>query len=541
MQSFFVTLALAHVHLSASFSVLPLSSHHTRSSTIGDNDNYHRDQQSHTLNYAKEIDTISPDSFNCNENYPQTSQDEEIAKAKNNSNKKLHKKKKTSKQQQLWNTRYEELVGFYNVNGHSNVPYNHPNHKLSRWVTNQRQNKKLRKRCMTKERIDALNDVEFTFTTRSTWEDRFNELKEFSLIYGHCKVSSSTNHDLSRFVASQRRQHRLYLEEKGKPRMSILNDCGKDSSNNSSSMTEEREQALVSIGFEFDNKKSSNDSAWEAKYNQLKQYQQSQNNCLVPSNDVNLRRWVDSQRTAYRLSNEGAKSSFTQGRIDLLNRINFEWDPIDARFNEWVKQLKEFQKENQHCNVPIKTNPSLHSWIKRQRDQYQNYIGDQNSSLTKEKINLLINLGLELERKNDGASEPHAKTPWIEKFHQLQEYKNANGHCIVPQKHLQLGKFVRAQRNSHRLMLMGKKSSMTQQRIDKLNSIGFVWNVSSIQNKRKYSSADRAVMRGGMNSRAHSLHMARTAQATNSRSYSNSEDLLHVIEMYGKKSLWGYQ
>ena len=516
---------------------------------------FYRSQKSHhILKYATNVDTILPDSLpsyqneeekhetKSNKTSQKSKQTRNIQKKKNDNRIKSRSKtpKKLSKQEELWNTRYQELVEFYTANGHSNVPYNHPNRKLSRWVTNQRQNKKLKKRCMTKQRIEALEKVQFTFSTRCTWEDRFEELKAFSLLYGHCDVPSSTNVDLSRFVKSQRRQYKLYLDEKEIGKGDNVSDGDSIGSNTSTScsMTEEKIVALISIGFDFKNDKMnrgrrSDDSAWQAKYNQLKQYHQSQNHsCLVvPSKDTNLRRWVDTQRTAYRLLNRGEKSSLTQQRIDLLNEINFVWDPVDARFNERIKELKDFQRTNGHCMVSHTTNPTLHTWIKRQRNQYQKYKLGQKSSLTTERIELLEHTGLQLEVEDFdyNGQQQKQKTPWNKKFHQLQKYATENGHCMVPQKHPHLGKFVKAQRSSYRLMKMGKKSSMTLERIKKLNSIGFVWNVSNRRDARKEVAVSRALER----IRARQVHPVNTSSSSNSE--------VELLEYYERISLWGQQ
>jgi hypothetical protein len=506
--------------------------------------------QTFTLKYAKQIDTILPDSLTpeqeVKEEVKQTQKQTQTQKRKQKPVKKQKKTKKKnapSKQEILWNTRYEELVEFYKINTHSNVPYNHPNHKLSRWVTNQRQNKKLKKRSMTTKRINALNKVDFVWETRSTWETRFDELKQYSLMYGDCNVSLSTNRDLSRFVSSQRSQYKLYMDNQENCNDS-KNSKSDISTNNSSSMTEDRIKSLISIGFEFDNNKNSKDSAWMARYNQLKQFQQQHNHCLVPTTDRNLGRWVETQRTAYRLKqktiieNEKSSSpnaiktktsSLTQERIDLLNAINFIWDPIDARFNERVKELKDYQLEHGHCDVPFSTDQSLHLFVKKQRDQYQKYVNGDKSSLTDDRIELLKNAGLLLKKEQQPEQlqqQRRTKTPWIVKFNQLQGFAEKYGHCIVPQKHPHLGKFVKAQRNSYRLMKMGKKSSITIERIDKLNSIGFVWNVAN----RKRPLREIAIQQAIRNT------MSRKAQPQQKTPHMNTEMLL---EHYERRSLWG--
>ena len=51
---------------------------------------------------------------------------------------------------------------------------------------------------------------------------------------------------------------------------------------------------------------------------------------------------------------------------------------------------------------------------------------------------------------------------------------------LVPTKYSTnpaLGRWVSTQRSQYKLFVDGEKSTMTQERVERLNSIGFVWNV----------------------------------------------------------------
>ena len=67
---------------------------------------------------------------------------------------------------------------------------------------------------------------------------------------------------------------------------------------------------------------------------------------------------------------------------------------------------------------------------------------------------------------------------WNETFECLQSYKAKTGHCIVPQgfkENPKLAGWVRTQRAQYKLLKEGKKSSATEERVAKLDSIGFEW------------------------------------------------------------------
>lgn len=64
---------------------------------------------------------------------------------------------------------------------------------------------------------------------------------------------------------------------------------------------------------------------------------------------------------------------------------------------------------------------------------------------------------------------------------QLIQYKEENGHCVVPEsftrKDCRLGEWVKVQRRQYKLKLAGKHSYLSDQRIDMLNAIEFVWAI----------------------------------------------------------------
>uniref|UniRef100_A0A6T7IQ67 Helicase-associated domain-containing protein n=1 Tax=Attheya septentrionalis TaxID=420275 RepID=A0A6T7IQ67_9STRA len=66
---------------------------------------------------------------------------------------------------------------------------------------------------------------------------------------------------------------------------------------------------------------------------------------------------------------------------------------------------------------------------------------------------------------------------WDTRFQELKEFAKANGHANVPPNKLgPLGQWVSNQRTQFRLLKHGKASSMTDERIAKLNGINFEFN-----------------------------------------------------------------
>ena len=64
---------------------------------------------------------------------------------------------------------------------------------------------------------------------------------------------------------------------------------------------------------------------------------------------------------------------------------------------------------------------------------------------------------------------------WDDRYYQLVEYKNEHGNCRVPRSNKALGVWVANQRL--RLGSEGEKTPLAEERIKKLNEVGFVWRV----------------------------------------------------------------
>ena len=93
----------------------------------------------------------------------------------------------------------------------------------------------------------------------------------------------------------------------------------------------------------------------------------------------------------------------------------------------------------------------------------------QKSSMTEERINCLNSI--------DFVWSAHEYN-WQTRFDELVAYKEQHGNCNVAERdedHKQLGGWVKTQRKEYSNLMQGKKSAMTEERINKLEGIGFVW------------------------------------------------------------------
>eukprot|EP00934_Nitzschia_sp_Nitz4_P007212 Nitzschia sp. Nitz4//scaffold59_size112058//88809//89669//NITZ4_004124-RA/size112058-processed-gene-0.201-mRNA-1//1//CDS//3329555168//7202//frame0 len=83
---------------------------------------------------------------------------------------------------------------------------------------------------------------------------------------------------------------------------------------------------------------------------------------------------------------------------------------------------------------------------------------------------------------SDSPSSPSSskKCHWTEKFEELTSFKLRFGHCLVPnnwKENVKLSQWVKRQRHQYKLRSEGKSSSLSPERIEALETLGFVWSV----------------------------------------------------------------
>merc|ERR1712025_1360368 len=114
----------------------------------------------------------------------------------------------------------------------------------AQWTKRQRYQYKLRmggkRSTLTNERVEALDEAGFVWDShKAVWSERYEELKQFRKVHGHCNVPSryQANHQLAIWVKRQRRQWKNKMVSKP--------NC----------MTDERQSKLEALGFVWDMKK----------------------------------------------------------------------------------------------------------------------------------------------------------------------------------------------------------------------------------------------------------------------------------------------
>jgi hypothetical protein len=329
-----------------------------------------------------------------------------------------------------------------------------------------------KKTTMRKERIQKMKKIGSVCSIPvqvqvEDWIPRLKELENYQKENGHCRVSGlhskdSETYPLACWVARQRQQYKQRREDK-----------------KGFSITEERIQKLNDIGFEWS--VTAAVYSWDERFEELKAFQKEPGHCRVPgviekdSSTHQLALWVSKQRRRYKLLQQG-KMGFiiTEERIQKLNKIG-EWarEQQGKHWDESFEQLKAFQKEHGHCRIPGRNSKDsatkqLATWVMTQRKEYKFLQQGKKSRMKEERIQKLNEIGMEWSVFHD----------WDKRLEALKAFQQEHGHCRVPGYKLkdsetyQLANWVRCQRRP--------QSKTTDEKIQKLNAIGFDWKLKII-------------------------------------------------------------
>mmetsp|Transcript_54429 Transcript_54429/g.80794 ORF Transcript_54429/g.80794 Transcript_54429/m.80794 type:complete len:383 (-) Transcript_54429:390-1538(-) len=225
------------------------------------------------------------------------------------------------------------------------------------------------------------------------------------------------------------------------------------------------------------NRKESMQVEWQKMLYELLLYKSEHGDCLVPSDyekNKGLAKWIAHQRREYRAYMKGQKSSMTENRIKAMQAAGHTvWCVRDANWEKRFDELVAYKEIKGNCLVPksYKHNQKLADWVLEQRRQNLFLTTNRSSNLTQDHVDRLNSIGFTWLCR--------IRSDWDSKYRELLEYKAEFGNCCVPQhyqRNKHLGKWVAKQREQYSLLMRGKHSLLTPERLDILNSVDFVWN-----------------------------------------------------------------
>jgi hypothetical protein len=152
------------------------------------------------------------------------------------------------------------------------------------------------------------------------------------------------------------------------------------------------------------------------------------------------------------------------------------------QWNDRFDRLKEFKEKHGHLYVPRKTEKQLNRWCITQR-AYR-----KENKLSAERIAKLDSINFQWGRSDS------RQTVWDKQFERMKGFIEKNGHSSVPvNTDRKLNKWVEKQRASR------KNGQMSQERIRRLDEIGFQWQGRDYAKdwKQNYDLLKRFLENGG--------------------------------------------
>ena len=150
-------------------------------------------------------------------------------------------------------------------------------------------------------------------------------------------------------------------------------------------------------------------------------------------------------------------------------------------FDKWSNQLIRFKEEFGHCNVPWRyaNNPSLAHWCSHMRAAYKKIQKGMKAdrNLSQDMIERLEEIGFQWQGVNhDEIFEKHCR--------ELMAFKEEFGHCNVPRcvNNPSLGQWCSKMRAAYKKIQKGLKANhnLSQDRVERLEEIGFQWQVLTV-------------------------------------------------------------
>tara|TARA_B100000700_G_scaffold321896_1_gene422159 strand:+ start:548 stop:1276 length:729 start_codon:yes stop_codon:yes gene_type:complete len=206
-----------------------------------------------------------------------------------------------------------------------------------------------------------------------------------------------------------------------------------------------------------------NNSQWLSWYKLLKDFRKEFPDrwpkAVEKYNNVNLGSWCLMQRRTKKIN------KITKERIQLLDDINFTWNPEKEKWHDMYNLLKQFRKEFPNRWPSLRetyNNQNLGMWTITQRQAKK---GIRKNKITSEQIQLLNEIGFvwdqfELSRQTNFELYKKFKEEFNREPKQMEDYEG-----------MKLGRWVGTQRIAY------KKGLLDDTKIELLNQAGFVWEL----------------------------------------------------------------
>ena len=344
----------------------------------------------------------------------------------------------------LWNKKYTLAKIFFKKYGHLLIPYDYmiDGIRLGRWIGTQRQNYIKRDNSFfTQEKIEKLNQIGMVWDVKKAqWESMYLVLKKYKEKYGNIRVPQS------------------HITESGIKLGIWMNKQRLDYSEGKLSL--ERQKKLEELDIIW-NPRHLITEQWMKNFLAIQEYKNTHNHfptiSYIDKEGVRLGCWLAEQRNKY------SSGKLLPEREKLLMDLGALGDFYKEKWNKWYSMAKLFYKQNGHLSASKRNSlyPGLENFLSRQRKIYRM------GKLSPKKIKLLEEINISWNPQEEY---------WDKMYRRLRKFYKENGTLFISKeksvsKDYHLALWMESQRRLYR-----KNPNYHPLHVQKLNSIGFVWN-----------------------------------------------------------------
>ena len=213
---------------------------------------------------------------------------------------------------------------------------------------------------------------------------------------------------------------------------------------------------------------------WDKWYGLLQKFHKSHGHAC-PTYDheedgKKLGSWVSRQRVK--------KDTLSAEQIERLNQLGFSWDPLAEDWEINFSALERFKQRKGHCRVAHRSQNygSLGTWVMTQRAD--------KDKLSTEQIERLNKLGFSWDPRDE---------VWETMFGALEKFKQREGHARPAKEYQEDGKKLGSWVSRQRV----KKDTLSAEQIERLNKLGFSWDLRGLDWETHFAVLERFKQRVG--------------------------------------------
>ncbi len=247
---------------------------------------------------------------------------------------------------------------------------------------------------------------------------------------------------------------------------------------------------------------------WFENFGKLKSFYQTNGHSSVAYGD-GLGMWVSNTRRSY------FKNLLKKQKVDLLESIEFVWDPLEKNWNDSFEELREFFTREGHSDVPQFKSKNIRStlglWCTTQRKNFKR------NKLSKEKIELMNTLKFTWDTNYQ---------KWSLNYQKLLRYYEKEGNSS-PNTSTKLGVWCSIQRKRF------KDNILSEDKIFLLKKIQFVWDPNEYEWENNYHLLEKFFEKNGHSNPVQTTKLGSWC-ATQKKNYKNKLLSKHKIKLLEK-------